>query len=549
MNVKDNVKKKFLEKMSDSLVNLAMMLFGHYLENKFSPMHHKLSDLLINVVKKKRNLLIILPRGFAKSTFSLLFFVIWLLIFSEKKYILLIGEGKTAIYRHFSEKLVFELENNRFIKTLGFKKGGVWKVGKDECAIEIICPSILHGKRRVRIEAVSYGTSLRGASIGENRPDMILIDDLERQKSKTAAGVESAQYREDVARWFYSEIVPIGGQPGALQIVMMGTIMHEDQLLVKLFNNPLTGTSLEFDTVKMGYLIDDGRGGYKSLWPDRHSVEELLAKKDAYFAAGQGNSFANEWLSEIQDSRNQIFTNKMFRYYSREGMTITVYKNGSKAAMAEEDYNEKFERKIDIRDMLLYGLVDPAVGEDESHCDSATAVIGVTERREWFVLDMTYGKWRGSRLWEEIFKMNKKHNLSVTGIEGVGYQKAIPDALKMMMRTNGSYFRVKGIDNDGQNKFSRIISALEWRYIQGKIFHDINAAHSPILEGQLKKISVDGAKGLVDLADVIALGGDIIKGSGNKAQPKQQQYAKGTMEYYKQLHTQQQSTALRSSVV
>lgn len=513
----NDIRTKYLSKMKDSLINLSKMIFSHYIVNNFSPTHHKLSDMLINSIKNKINLLIILPRGFAKSTFSLLFFIIWVLIFSEKKYIILIGEGKDAIFRHFSDKLVYELEHNKFIKVLGIKKGGIWKVSKDDATIELICPSIKFGRRRVRIEARSYGQSLRGSSVGEARPDLILIDDLERQKTKTAAGVESEVYRRDVARWFFSEIIPIGGAPGEMQIIMMGTIMHEDQLLVRLFNKPLKGSS-KFETVKYGYLIDDGKGGLKSLWKDRFSVDELLAKKEMYYEQGLGNNFANEWLSEIQDSRNQVFMSKDFKYYYKDGKYIVVYKSGCKTDYSTNDFVPEFERKIHIDDLLIYILVDPAVSEDDINCDSSIAVIGVSSRREWFLLDISYGKWRGSKLWEEIFSMNKKYKKALTtGIEGVGYQKAIPDALKNMMRTRKTYFKVELIKNNGQNKFTRIISALEWRYVRGLMFHDLNANYTKVYEDQLKKVSVDGTKGLIDLVDSVSLGGDIIKGAGRSS--------------------------------
>lgn len=507
----------------DSLVTLAKLIFPHYASNDFAPMHFGLSDILMDSIKSKVNKLIILPRGFAKSTFTLLFFLIWVLIFTNKKFILMIGESKDAISKHFVDKVAYEIEHNKILKALGIKKGATWKVSKDECSIDVLCPCLTGGTRTVRIEAKSFGQSLRGLSVGESRPDLILIDDLERQKSKTGSGVESPAYRAEVKQWFFSEIIPIGGGidkdgKAQTQIIMLGTIMHEDQLLMQIFNEPMEG-AMKFDTVKKGYLYTDEKGELCSLWPDRQPVSELLMKKDMYFKQGMGNQFANEWLSEIQDSRNQIFKQADFRYYFRDGDDIVVYKNGENKGYSETDaeYDKNFERRIPINSLLQYVVVDPAVSEDEANCDSGIGVIGVSDRREWFILDMQYGKWRGNRLWEEIFKANAKYNnIYTTGIEGVGYQKAIPDALTNMMRMRGTYFKTQLIKNNGQEKFSRIISALEWRYIQGKIFHDLNAKWTPVYEEQAKRVSNDGTKGLVDLVDTIALGGDLIKGAGSR---------------------------------
>lgn len=527
-----DVKLSLLRKMKGSLINVAKVMFKHYCTLPFSPMHHKLSDLLIDVIEKKHNLLIILPRGFAKSTFSLLFFVIWNLIFSEKRYILIIGEGHKAIKRHFIDKLMHEIENNPVLKALGIRKGAVWK-GGDELQIEVICPSIKYGGTRiVKIEAVSYGVSVRGASKGEQRPDLVLIDDLERQKTKTAAGVESQDYRDDVVRWFFSQIVPIGGETGTLQIVFMGTIMHSAQLLVKLYSNDMKG-ALKFKVLKFGYILKNEKGERRSLWPEKYSLQDLDDLREDYHAQGLGNEFANEFLSEIQDPRNQIFKESDFRYYYRVKKDIIIYKSGAKSDYADEKTETQLERRIAINDLLIYVLVDPAVSEDDSNCDSAITTIGVTSRYEWIVLDCIYGKWGGNALWEKIFQAQKKFpNVVTVGIEGVGYQKAIPDALYNMMIARGEYFHAESIKNNGQNKFDRIISTLEWRYIQHKIFHDINADHTTALEEQLKMISLDGAKGLVDIADALALGGDLIVGAGSDGRAKKTSLEDDPFDYF-----------------
>jgi len=502
-----------LKALKSSLIELARVLYPHYCTLKFSPLHYKLSDTLISTLERRtdaQNGLIILPRGFAKSTFVLEFHLTWVLLFSDKKYIILIGESMGSIRKHFEHKVMFEIENNKRLHALGIRKGNKWICSKDEAIVEVICPCPTSptGTRIVTIEAKSMGSSLRGSSIGEIRPDLVLIDDLERQKTGTRSGVESAAYREEVLEWFFGQVVPLGGACGDLQIIMMGTIMHREQLLVKLYTEPME-KPLKFYVMKYGYLYIGSNGVERSLWEDKYSVEDLHTMRENFEKIGKQSMFFNEYLSEFADPKTISFNPEDYRYFHIDRGNIVIYKRGLNEERMEDDYNPQFERTIPLGSCYLFSATDPAISTKQKACYSAISTIAVDGEGNWYILGIEYGRWNPTDYWEQIFKSYEKWRPVCMGVEVVGYQKAIPHALELMMKQKNKWINIEEIKNNGMDKSERIRMNLAWRYKQRKIYHNYNAQYKTEYEAQLINVTEDGIKGFVDLPDSVALIADL----------------------------------------
>lgn len=548
-----NEKFELLKAFKGSLIELARVLYPHYCTLDFSPMHYKLSDTLIATMERKtdaQNGLIILPRGFAKSTFVIEFLTTWAMLFSDKKYIIMVGESMGAIRKHFEHKIMLEIETNKRLHALGIRKGEKWICSKDEAIIEVICPDPYSptGVRKLTIEAKSMGSSLRGSSIGQQRPDLILIDDLERQKTGTRSGVESSAYREEVMEWFFGQVVPLGGTCGELQIIMMGTIMHREQLLVKLYTEPME-KPLKFYVMKYGYLYTNSKGEECSLWPGKYSVEDLHQMRDNFEKLGKQSMFFNEYLSEFADPKTLTFNDEDYRYFHIDRGDIVIYKRGTLGEREEDDYTQQFERRIPLGSCHIFSATDPAISTKQKACYSSIATIAVDSESNWFVLGIEYGRWSPTDYWEQIFKSYKKWKPICMGVEVVGYQKAIPAALELMMRQKNEWMNIEEIKNNGMDKSERIRMNLAWRYKQRKVYHNYPATYRQEYESQLRNVTDDGVKGFVDLPDSVSLiadlafNGNSIKDSLKNMAP-QSIFDRGNNSY--KIH---KSNAGRSSVV
>lgn len=431
----------------------------------------------------------------------------------------MIGESYDAIFKHFSQKIAHEVATSKRLRKIGIRKGKTWKLSSTGGFIEVICPNpigMLKGEGKTRsvfIECKSAGSSLRGSAVGEVRPDLVLIDDLERQKNGTIPGVESPAYRKEISKWFFSAVLPLGEESGKLQIIMLGTMMHNDQLLCNLYNNELEG-AMKFFVMKKGYLYTDKNGVLKSLWDAKHTVKDLHERERNYIKIGQEDTFSNEYLSKTHDPKNAAFKPKDYRYFKIENGDIVIYKRGKKSELKEDGYSPKYERRIPIKKCLVFSALDPAISERAKACFSAICTIAIDADRNWYILNIAYGRWQPTELWKQIFIEQAKYKPIVVGVEGVNYQKSIPDSLENMMLIKKKFFNVEAIQNTGEDKVLRIKSRLGWRYESNMIFHDINGSYREELEEELGGISKGGAKGFVDLPDALALQDDLAYGRG-----------------------------------
>ena len=519
-DITEDKKFQLLSNMHNSLCELARTFYPHYCKLNFSPMHHKLSDILINAYKQNQNGVIILPRGFAKSTFLLLFFLTWILMFTSEKYIIMIGESFDAIIKHLGEKIAREITCNPDLRLFGLRKGAKWTISKSKGYIEVLAPDIKNGgTRRVIIECKSAGSSLRGSAIGETRPGVLFIDDLERQKNGTIPGVESPAYRQEIMKWFFGQVVPLGGECGSLKIFMLGTIMHTEQLLMKLYEKPMEG-SLKFFGLKYGYRYKDRDGVEKSLWNEKYTLEQLKALEDGYEKMGMSDMFANEFLSITHDKKNAAFNTETYRYYQRKGNKLVVYGKGLRENFSDEDiyYDEKKDREVNLKDCIIFTAVDPAISEKEKACYSSIATIAVEENHNWYILDISYGRWNVDELQENIFNVAKTYKPIFVGIENVGFQGVLKPQLEKIMLYKNSFFTIKDIASDrATDKGLRIRSYLQWKYNSNTIYHPIDKNWVEEYEEELGGISNQGTKGLVDLPDSVALAASLTYGEGANA--------------------------------
>lgn len=261
------------------------------------------------------------PRGHAKSTVMSLKNVLHAALYGYKQYILLISdtEGQAA---SFLEAVKYELETNQRLRTaFGDQVGKVWKTS-----------SILLANG-CRIDAVGSGQKLRGRRNLQRRPDLILCDDIENDE-----GVRTPEQRRKLSDWFWRAVCKSGDR--YTDILVIGTILHQDSLLANLLENP-GFSSLKFRAVLSEPssplwqtweglytdLTDPDRerhaerfftahrtemlSGAKVLWPSKLSYYDLRVMR---LTEGEA-AFNAEMLNQPIDPGACLFSPQWFRYY------------------------------------------------------------------------------------------------------------------------------------------------------------------------------------------------------------------------------------------
>ena len=147
-------------------------------------------SLLLSTVAKTRDftqLALGLPRGFGKTTLVKLF-ILYCILFTGKKFILIISSTAGLAENILAD--VIDMLNEPNIK----KVFGDWKLGieKDTQGIK----KFGYRGRNITIAALGAGTSLRGLNIKNERPDVMIFEDIQTREC-----ADSQVQSDTLERW------------------------------------------------------------------------------------------------------------------------------------------------------------------------------------------------------------------------------------------------------------------------------------------------------------------------------------------------------------
>lgn len=365
------------------------------------------------------------PRGHAKSTIISLAYVLWCALTGRKKFIIIASDTYPQA-KMFLETIKSELETNDVIKGLyGSQKTDKWT----EADIEL--------KMGCRIMAKGAEMKFRGLKYGRFRPDLIVIDDLENDEM-----VESKERREKLERWFLGTLLPSLDLEG--QIVYIGTILHDDALLMKVLHKYPNWQTKIYKAIQ-----EDGT----ALWSEHLSIEKLNEIKEEHVAVGKLDIFMAEYMNDPITDENREFKREYFKYYE------------------------------DLPDDLKVAItVDPAISK-KTHADySVVFVQGVDKENRRYCLEYTRRRMNPYELAEEIFRLTEKWKPWTVGVEKVAYQEALIFILKDEMRKRNKFFKITEISTRSDKTMK--IRGLLPMYASGVMYHQ--ARHTDLEEELLR---------------------------------------------------------------
>lgn len=191
----------------------------------------------------------ILPRGVGKSAFGTFSASCWCHAYELKKYTLICSDiGSTA------EKFIKDIKNtfleNKYIE----KAFGKLLDDKDR---RYICNSTqLEFTNKTFIEAISSSSPMRGRKYGNNRPDLIILDDYQSEddvRTEEAREKKWKRFSDDV-KFAVQKAVVRGGKTvkKGTTLIALGTLQHKECFYSRLLKQPTWKFKKE-----RGVLIDD----------------------------------------------------------------------------------------------------------------------------------------------------------------------------------------------------------------------------------------------------------------------------------------------------
>lgn len=422
-------------------------------------------------LERNRFTLIMVPRGFSKTTLAGVGFGVYNIVFGEMPFAVYVSETATHAEMQL-DNVKRQLETNQKLKFFfGDLKPGMQSEQRWR-------QNFFETTTGMAMAARGRGGQVRGLNHNGQRPKIILVDDVEDRES-----VATPEQRDKTRKWAYADLRPaLPALDADATMVALGTLLHPEALMMTWACDP------QWTVVKFGSYDRQG----DLLWPENMDEAKLKAEEESAIASNTLPEFYMERHSVIRLDRDQDFKEKQFQYGSPpegEPLFTTLYQ-------------------------------DPAIGEKETSDFCTFTVVSMTTKGRIYVRKQI-GK-RGMSPREQIntlFDLHREFTPDRTGIESNAFQKALIHLVQEEMFRQKRYFEVTPVTNS-KAKHERIKGILQPRFASKYVWF---TGRFLALEGELLNFPLgahddhaDGLAGAVSLLDDAAFLADDGEGGGEE---------------------------------
>jgi len=423
------------------------------------PVHGKIFNLIDGPDQK---VAIAAPRGWGKTSIVALALMARYILFNHTGFICYINKSHDAASLQ-TENLRRELVTNKMIKHFfgDFKGRDVAKTEFEETFSK---------KAWVAYNTLVWprgaGQQVRGVLFKNDRPGLIIIDDLEDPQKINNEDIRKAWYE-----WLYADVIKaVPRLHKNWKIVYIDTLKHEDSVLQKLLESP------EWASIRLEACDDE----FNSTAPQFMSNADIQKEWQEHLDSGQTDVFFRELRNLPISTKDSAFQRDYFKYYN-------ITSNESKR---EEDLNVLDVEVQNNQNIETVVILDPAKTVKIHSAESAIIGIGIDlNSARLYVRDAISEKMYPDEIYDALFGMGIRLGAKVLGIEETGLAEFIKQPIKNEMFRRGSFFeliwlKARGGSNGEKGKTLRIKELVPY-YRGGYIYH--NAANAAIkkLEQQL----------------------------------------------------------------
>jgi len=263
----------------------ARLVMPEYFSVPFGEFHKEIFEVWDS---DEEFVLLIMPRGWGKTTL-----VQMLLlregVYQRSKFPLLVSDT----YDQAEEKLEalkseYE-ENERITEFFG-----------DQCNKKHWLKANFQINSGTVYKAKGAGQSMRGIKHKSQRPDMILVDDIENDEM-----VATYAQREKLHKWFHATLLPSAVRQGR-RVRVVGTIVESASFLSTIMEQTAeqikNGEKPTWKILRFGELGPDG----ESIWPAFRTTEAILKEKKLYQDANRLDIWMRERMSTITSDSGRL---------------------------------------------------------------------------------------------------------------------------------------------------------------------------------------------------------------------------------------------------
>lgn len=414
------------------------------------------------------------PRESSKSTLLSFLYPLHQICFKRKRFVVIVSNTYSKAASTL-DNLKKEFKDNKALKsdypltiTRDSEGDSIFRWG-DAYETRVLCKG-----------AEQIG-SIRGEKFGAYRPDLIIVDDIEDDEM-----VRNPDRRRDLKDLYDEALIP-AGEFGAVQVIVVGTILHDDSLMAKIVSKDYYP-----EYRKLLYRAKKLRadGTYESLWHEKWSMyylEQMEKEKP--------DVFAKEMQNDPVSGESQVFFKEDFRVWRRDADKYVLFDKDNKIISMGSFKNCKSAIAIDL-----------AWSERRTADDNV--IMGGLLTPEYDLLIYSYIAQKGLKpdfINDYIFSLHTRLRALTGDYTPLGMEKAMREQvakwdLQKEMRKRNHFITIKPIDWE-TDKIKRITSALLSRYKQHSIYH---MAGMGDLENQLVRFPSAVHDDIVDAEHILS---------------------------------------------
>lgn len=406
--------RRFLAEKSFGL--FAVYYFNDYFKYSLAPYHYEFFNDCHDLVDNKiREVAWIAFRESGKTSIAKLF-VIWMVATQKRKYINIDSFDKENAERILFD-VAYEMTNNKRLQAdfgvLFSKTRGINDIKQNRINNFVT-------ENGVRVEAHSTQESVRGRLHLNQRPDCLILDDIETNKTK-----DSQAYTKQVADHISEAMA--GMSPDGFMLYL-GNFITEYGNVQHIFDRAKTDPGIRVRNIP---VIIDGR----PAWESKYSMTDIEAKETGKVS--------------IEDKQRQlgsfVFSYEMMNQPVDE--TLAEFKKDWFQYAKEDDF-----RHLNI---LTFIAIDTAVSQKESADFTGITIDRVSSEGKRYITAYKL-KINPMELIEHIFYLWDTYKPEVLGIEETVYLLAVKPFLEEEMRKRNKFISITALKHGGVKKETRI---------------------------------------------------------------------------------------------
>lgn len=227
-----------------------------------------------------------IPRGHAKTT-VLKLFVLYCILFTDKHFILILG-NTASLAENFLSDVMDMLTEPNIRRTFGD-----WRASKitERADLKRFSFGEKGKEREIIIAALGAGGSVRGLNLGNERPDLMIFDDIQSREE-----ADSEYLAKKLKSWLYGTAMKAKSPKGCM-FIFSANMYPTAHSLLRQFKDD--STWIKFIS---GAILADG----SALWPEHRSYQSLTEEFETDMRAGMPEVFLAEVMN---DTTNEFNTN------------------------------------------------------------------------------------------------------------------------------------------------------------------------------------------------------------------------------------------------